>query len=1328
MEIGDKGMSRFGSRAAIILVTAGALSAGSLQIAALTSAGAAAAVPPTSWVPYPNSDSIELGDGSLDLVTSFASSAARVTSSTSPLSSATAVTAVTTNLTALLRASDGSTGALPPNVTTQPLLASPRVGLRPSTTVLEGTQAGLTLGLSETKPFQPSNAVGDTAAQISNGPFMYFVLSVTNTTGATSSPSSVYLGMDGACGAVMNNFPSAGSVAVPLCSSSDVGGTRYLVANTGSGVAAAVGTNLVSGFVSSGSVSGTGTSGSAALSLQVPALAAGASWSSTLVYGGWNTSAGVKAVNGSVMGFYYRQWWANAASMLSFAQQQATAALAATASSDADVTAIASDDASRYAAAHAFRGWRHAQWLVAQATAPLFYTIEGSFGYLSTLDVAYEYHALQTRYEPWKSKLELDELAAAYETDSAGNKYLQHDVGQFAQLTAGPAYDLKAGTRKHMAVEHNLDFVAMAMLWEKKTGLTYNHALLQGLLNAVEAHDTNSDGTFDVSSMTACRPDAVCRTSQLGTTYDGSITVAAGTEAGNTILGVKAGTIESIAAADGLTGPGGSSLATIAQRHFSAAQPFITQQNSNAALTGATKHPGYLSDGLWYAAMLGSNATIENNLSWLAQAIATNQTSDTTACPTCVTRVSNGDTTTWISKALDGDVVSSWLRATHPTLARPALELPKVSSVWVSRSGGFNAGTFEAITYPSENYLRADYYPRAASVWGVLWAGAGAPATGSISGVISDSASLGISGATVQACPTAGQACGVSATTASNGSYTLTVAPGSYYVWASAAGFQDTYLGGGHAPSDPQNTKATITSGSTSAVNLTLPAAGSGGGGTTVRINSGSTSAYTDAATNVWAADKLFSGGSTFTATSRAIAGTTDDTMYLSQRYGSFSYSIPEPAGSYKVTLKLAETWATAAGQRVFSVQAEGTTVLSNLDIFAEVGANSADDKTFTVPVSDGALTLTFVTGVQNPMVEGVEVIPVTASPGTVSGVISSTSGPAISGASVSVCPSAGVACGVTATTAGNGSYSVSVAPGTYYVWAHATGYTDTYSGGGHSASDPLNSTITVSSGGTTTVSLAMPATVVAPGTVSGVISSTSGPAISGATVSVCPTAGVACGVTATTASNGSYSVSVAPGTYYAWAHATGYTDTYSGGGHSASDPLNSTITVSSGATTTVSLAMPPVTTSFTPVFVNSGSTSAYTDAAGNIWASDRFFTGGKTFAATARTITGTSDSTLYLSQRYGAFSYSVAVPNGTYQVTLKFAETWATAAGQRVFSVQAEGATVLSNLDIFAEVGGNRVDDKVLTVAVSDGALNLSFITGVQNPMVEGISVQGAP
>ncbi|HVM33224.1 MAG TPA: malectin domain-containing carbohydrate-binding protein, partial [bacterium] len=71
---------------------------------------------------------------------------------------------------------------------------------------------------------------------------------------------------------------------------------------------------------------------------------------------------------------------------------------------------------------------------------------------------------------------------------------------------------------------------------------------------------------------------------------------------------------------------------------------------------------------------------------------------------------------------------------------------------------------------------------------------------------------------------------------------------------------------------------------------------------------------------------------------------------------------------------------------------------------------------------------------------------------------------------------------------------------------------------------------------------------------------------------------------------------------------------------------------------------------------VNAGG-PAYTDSLGNVWAADENFNGGSTVAEGS--VTGTADPTLYGTQRYGTFSYSFAVPAGSYQVTLKLAETY---------------------------------------------------------------------
>ena len=64
---------------------------------------------------------------------------------------------------------------------------------------------------------------------------------------------------------------------------------------------------------------------------------------------------------------------------------------------------------------------------------------------------------------------------------------------------------------------------------------------------------------------------------------------------------------------------------------------------------------------------------------------------------------------------------------------------------------------------------------------------------------------------------------------------------------------------------------------------------------------------------------------------------------------------------------------------------------------------------------------------------------------------------------------------------------------------------------------------------------------------------------------------------------------------------------------------------------------------------------------------------------STGSAIANTVDDTLYQSERYWNASgggYRFDVPNGQYQVDLKFAEIYQTAAGRRVFDVVIEGVT----------------------------------------------------
>ena len=146
------------------------------------------------------------------------------------------------------------------------------------------------------------------------------------------------------------------------------------------------------------------------------------------------------------------------------------------------------------------------------------------------------------------------------------------------------------------------------------------------------------------------------------------------------------------------------------------------------------------------------------------------------------------------------------------------------------------------------------------------------------------------------------------------------------------------------------------------------------------RVNAGGPS-YTDALGNVWAADENFSGGSTI-GQGTTISGTSDATLYDTQRYGTFSYSFNVPAGSYQVTLKLAETYSGdfSTGARIFNITVNGTGAASNLDIFSQVGSNTADDKVINnVSPSGGVITIQFTPGSgtdANAVVEAIQVIP----------------------------------------------------------------------------------------------------------------------------------------------------------------------------------------------------------------------------------------------------------------------------------------------------------------------------------------------------------------
>jgi hypothetical protein len=144
----------------------------------------------------------------------------------------------------------------------------------------------------------------------------------------------------------------------------------------------------------------------------------------------------------------------------------------------------------------------------------------------------------------------------------------------------------------------------------------------------------------------------------------------------------------------------------------------------------------------------------------------------------------------------------------------------------------------------------------------------------------------------------------------------------------------------------------------------------------------------------------------------------------------------------------------------------------------------------------------------------------------------------------------------------------------------------------------------------------------------------------------------------------------------------------------------------------------------FSPIFVHSGG-AAYTDTLGEVWSADTGFVGGNV-ANTTKTILNTPDPALYQTERYGNSTYTFAVPNGSYNVVLKFAEFFWTAAGQRIFNVAINGTPVLTNFDIVAAAGAPLTAiDKTFPVTVTNGKVTIQFTAGSADlPKISAIEI----
>ncbi len=160
-----------------------------------------------------------------------------------------------------------------------------------------------------------------------------------------------------------------------------------------------------------------------------------------------------------------------------------------------------------------------------------------------------------------------------------------------------------------------------------------------------------------------------------------------------------------------------------------------------------------------------------------------------------------------------------------------------------------------------------------------------------------------------------------------------------------------------------------------------LAAAGPG-----VRLLCGSTQTFErDRDGNRWEPDKYFSGGVAVETPPQPLYRTRDFRLFATSRRGEFRYRIPLRPGVYEMRLSFADTsyhpgvsMEGGEGRRFFQVTLNGKPLLTNFDIIADSGPDTADIRVFkdVSPAPDGFLELRFIRTLGEPLLNAIEVLP----------------------------------------------------------------------------------------------------------------------------------------------------------------------------------------------------------------------------------------------------------------------------------------------------------------------------------------------------------------
>lgn len=155
---------------------------------------------------------------------------------------------------------------------------------------------------------------------------------------------------------------------------------------------------------------------------------------------------------------------------------------------------------------------------------------------------------------------------------------------------------------------------------------------------------------------------------------------------------------------------------------------------------------------------------------------------------------------------------------------------------------------------------------------------------------------------------------------------------------------------------------------------------------------------------------------------------------------------------------------------------------------------------------------------------------------------------------------------------------------------------------------------------------------------------------------------------------------------------------------------------------------------SFREIAVNAGSNADFVDDGNAVWAADQSYKKGSWGSvgsdlkaiSTGRNILGTLDDPLYQTMLSGPVKYRFDVPDGDYEIELRFVEPEFKNAGKRVFDIKFNQRTFMGNTDLVIEAGYlQSYARKVRTIASGREGLLIELIPRAGSPVLSGIRVK---